>query len=150
MLLSPVFQLLLFTSLLHHSGPSAAQAAEAQTPQPSYIPICETSLSSPSSVSVISAAKLLLANPPGRRCEQNNISGTRCTTIATYEGAKIGLCGNYKSWIECAHVGRMVVSLALYKDCSIPTVGRGKDGGVDLRRFGGQIKVEGLKVVIFS
>jgi len=47
-------------------------------------------------------------------------------------------------------VGRMVVSLALYQDCSIPTVGKGKDGGVDLRRFGGQIKVEGLKVVIFS
>ncbi|KAG0636042.1 hypothetical protein HOY80DRAFT_1090127 [Tuber brumale] len=145
MLFSIIFQLLLFVSLLH-----TARAEEVQVSAPPYIPLCETSLSSPSSVSVISAAKLLLANPPGRRCQQKNMFGTKCTTIATYEGAKIGLCGNYNSWIECAHVGRMIVSLALYKDCSIPTVGRGKDGGVDLRRFGGQIKVGGLKVVIFS
>lgn len=47
-------------------------------------------------------------------------------------------------------MGRMIVSLALYKDCSIPIAGRGRDGGVDLRRIGGQIKVAGLKVVIFS
>jgi len=150
MFFSLVFQLLLFISLLHHSGPSTAQAAKVKVPNPSYTPICETSLSSPSAVSVIAAAKLLLANPPGQRCEQNNMSGTGCTTIATYQGAKISLCGNYKSWIECAHVGRMVVSLALYQDCSTPIAGRGRDGDVDLRRFGGQIKVMGLKVVIFS
>ncbi|RPB04144.1 hypothetical protein L873DRAFT_1450357 [Choiromyces venosus 120613-1] len=150
MFLSPLFQLLLFISLLRHSRPSRAQSVELRVSEPPYTPLCETSLSSPSSVSVIAAAKLLIANPPGRRCKQTNMAGTKCTTIATYEGAKIGLCGNYESWIECAHVGRMVVSLALYKDCSIPTVGKGTDGGVDLRRFGGQVKVGGLKVVVFS
>ena len=96
---------------------------------------CDTTDKSPLE-SAIEAAAAKISD--GSSCSQRNMGGSKCTTLASHDGAKISICGKYLSLMSCRHV-RVVVE-AVKVQCS-----RGWP-----RRSGGMFGINGVRVVLHS
>ena len=96
---------------------------------------CDTTDKSPFESAIeATAAKIT----DGSSCSQRNMGGSKCTTLASHDGAKISICGKYLGLMSCQHV-RVVVE-AVKVQCS-----RGWP-----RRSGGKFVINGVRVVLHS
>ena len=96
---------------------------------------CDTTDKSPLESAIeATAAKI----SDGSSCSQRNTGGSKCTTLASHDGAKISICGKYLSLMSCWHV-RVVVE-AVKVQCS-----RGWP-----RRSGGMFGINGVRIVLHS
>ena len=96
---------------------------------------CDTTDKSPLESAIeVTAAKIA----DGSSCSQRNMGGSKCTMLASPDGAKISICGKYLGLMNSRHV-RVIVE-AVKVQCS-----RGWP-----RRSGGKFGINGVRVVLHS
>jgi len=74
--------------------------------------ICETSFASPT-LSEISGAVGKLSSTAAAKCVQKNAAPSHCTTLASYKGGQIGICGEHLRDMSCKRVGWAAYAIAL-------------------------------------
>jgi hypothetical protein len=75
--------------------------------------ICETSFASPT-LSEISGAVGRLSPTAAAKCVQKNAAPSHCTTLASYKGGQIGICGEHLRDMSCKRVAWAAYTIALY------------------------------------
>ncbi|KAI5841614.1 hypothetical protein BZA05DRAFT_449493 [Tricharina praecox] len=63
--------------------------------------VCETSSASPTSWEIQNVVFIVSQR---KECKQHNLLGSKCTTLAKWNGADASLCGKPKGWVACSSV----------------------------------------------
>ena len=96
---------------------------------------CDTTDKSPLESAIeATAAKI----SDGSSCSQRNMGGSKCTMLASHDGAKISICGKYLGLMSCRHV-RVIVEVVKVQ-CSRDWPRRSDE------KFG----INGVRVVLHS